>query len=78
MSDSRRNCSEKLRPHHSILPVERTVKTFCTFEAAEQADREFYKSLTGNERLKLLLELINHAPEQRLERVSRITKLPRR
>lgn len=60
------------------LPVERTVKKFSTYESAEQADREFYKRLTGNERLELLLELINHAPEQRLERVSRITKLTRR
>jgi hypothetical protein len=31
--------------------------------------------LSGNERLQLLLQLLNHAPEQRLERVSRITKL---
>ena len=57
--------------------VEKTVKQFCNFAEAEKADREFYKKLTGNERLRILVELLNHAPEQRLERVSRITKLPR-
>lgn len=58
--------------------VDKTVKRFASFAAAEKADREFYKNLSGNERLKILLELINHAPEQRLERVSRIIKRPRR
>ncbi len=58
--------------------VEKTVKRFSNFAEAEKADREFYKKLTGNERLQILVELLNHAPEQRLERVSRITKLPRR
>jgi hypothetical protein len=45
---------------------------------AEKADREYYKKLTGNECLQILVELLNHAPEQRLERVSRIIKFPRR
>ena len=57
--------------------VEKTVKRFANFAEAEKADRDFYKKLTGNERLQILVELLNHAPEQRLERVSRITKLPR-
>ena len=58
--------------------MEKTVKQFRNFAEPERADREFYKKLTGNERLQVLVELLNHAPEQRLERVSRITKLPRR
>ena len=58
--------------------VEKTVKRFGNFAEAEKADRDFYEKLTGNERLQILVELLNHAPEQRLERVSRITKLPRR
>jgi vacuolar-type H+-ATPase subunit B/Vma2 len=57
--------------------VEKTVKRFANFAEAEKADRDFYKKLTGNERLQILVELLNHAPKQRLERVSRITKLPR-
>ena len=60
------------------LVVQRTVKRFRSFAEAEKADREFYKKLSGNERLQILVELLNHAPEQRLERVSRIIKLPRR
>ena len=58
--------------------MEKTVKRFRNFAEAEKADRDFYKKLTGNERLQVLVELLNHAPKQRLERVSRITKLPRR
>ena len=58
-----------------ILFMEKTVQRFATLTEAEKADREFYKKLTGNERMQLLLELLKHAPEQRLERVSRITKL---
>ena len=44
----------------------------------QRADRDFYKRLTPQERLAILFELLNHAPEQRLERVYRVTKLPRR
>jgi len=43
--------------------VEKTVRKFRSFAAAEKADREFYKKLTGNERLKILVELLNHGPE---------------
>ena len=60
------------------LPVEKSVKRFVNFAEAEKADCEYYKKLSGKERLQILLELINHAPEQRLERVSRIIKLPPR
>ena len=54
--------------------VEKTVAKFRSFEEAEKADRAFYKKLTPQERLEILLELLNHAPEQRLERVIRIVK----
>jgi hypothetical protein len=50
--------------------VEKRVKHFRTFVAAEQSDRDFYKRLSGNERLQLLVELLNHGPEQRLESLS--------
>lgn len=58
--------------------VENTVKKFGSFADAEKADRDFYKKLSGNERLQILVELLNHGPEQRLERVSRIVKFPLR
>jgi hypothetical protein len=58
--------------------VEKAAKKFRNFAEAEKAERDFYKKLTGNERLRILVELLNHGPKQRLERVPRITKLPRR
>ncbi len=58
--------------------MEKTVAKFPSFEAAEKADRDFYRKLTPPERLDILLQLINHAPEQRLERVYRVTKFARR
>jgi hypothetical protein len=57
--------------------VQKTVRKFDSLAEAEKADREFYKKLSGNERLRILVELLNHAPGERLERVSRITKLAR-
>jgi hypothetical protein len=58
--------------------MEKRAKKFRSFADAEKADRDFYKNLTGNERLQILVELLNHGPEQRLERVSRIVKFPER
>jgi hypothetical protein len=58
--------------------VEKTVRKFRSFSDAEKADRDFYKKLTGNERLQILVELLNHGAEQTLERVSRIIKFPPR
>ena len=58
--------------------VEKTATKFHSFTEAEKADREFYRKLSGQERLNILLELSKHEPERRLERVYRITKLPRR
>ena len=52
------------------------TKRFRSFAEAEKADRDLYKKLTGNERLRIMAKLLNHEPEQRLERVSRIIKLP--
>jgi hypothetical protein len=56
--------------------VEKTARKFRSFSEAEKSDRDFYKKLTGDERLQILVELLNHGPEQRLERVSRIAKFP--
>ncbi len=58
--------------------MQKTVAKFRSFEEAEKADRDFYKKLTPQERVDILLELLPHGPEQRLERVYRITKFPRR
>jgi hypothetical protein len=47
--------------------VEKSVKHYGNFAEAERADREFYRKLSGNERLQLLLELINN-PKGRIDR----------
>jgi len=61
--------------------VERVVKKFTSFAEAEKADLRFLKSLSGNQRLQMLLEIIrSYQPnnEQGFERVYRIVKLPGR
>jgi len=41
--------------------MEKTLTKFRSFEEAERADRDFYKRLIPQERLAILLELLNHA-----------------
>jgi hypothetical protein len=38
--------------------VRKTAKRFRSFAEAEKADRDFYKKLTGNERLQILVDLL--------------------
>ena len=38
--------------------MEKPQTKFKTFAEAEKADREFYRSLTGEQRLQILLELL--------------------
>ena len=54
------------------------MAVFSSFAEAEKADHEFYRKLSGEQRLAILLELTKHATQPRLERVYRITKFPRR
>ena len=60
------------------FPVQKTVRKFKSLPEADRADRDFYKKLSPQERLNILLQLTEHEPERRLERVYRVTKLPRR
>ena len=57
-----------------IKDVEKVARVFSKFEDADRVDRDYYRKLSPQERLAILLQLINHAPEQRLERVHRVTK----
>jgi hypothetical protein len=54
--------------------VEKKATRFATFAEAEKADRDFYKKLTGNERLKICVELSAPSVDQPMERVVRIRK----
>lgn len=58
--------------------MEKTVAKFRDFSEAEKADCEFYRKLTGKQRLDICLQLSKQEPERPLERVYRIVKLPRR
>lgn len=61
--------------------MKRVVAKFSSHQEAEQADREYYRSLTPQQRLDILLELIessrkeDDAASERFERVYRIVKL---
>jgi hypothetical protein len=57
--------------------VQKTVRKFKSFAEGEKNDRDFYKKLSPQERLNILLKLSEHEPERRLERVYRVIKLPR-
>lgn len=57
--------------------VQKTVRKFKSFAEGEKTDRDFYKKLSPQERLNILLKLSEHEPERRLERVYRVIKLPR-
>jgi hypothetical protein len=62
--------------------MQKVVRKFRSFQEAEESDRLFYRSLTGNERVDLLLELVQQGQgdeaAQGFKRVYRIAKLPRR
>jgi hypothetical protein len=60
--------------------VERVIRKFSSFEEADKADREYYRSLTPQERLNQFLEVLEigksfHGAPKRLARVYRIVKL---
>lgn len=38
--------------------MERVVRKFSSFDDADNADYEYYRTLSGNEKLQILLELI--------------------
>jgi hypothetical protein len=56
--------------------VEKIARVFHSFAEADQADADYYRSLTPEQRLEILFDLIKaqqpDEPEQRLERVCRI------
>jgi hypothetical protein len=62
-----------------VTGEDKQVRVFRSFQEAEDADRAFYRSLTPEKRLDILLQLIaQHGPVKRLERVYKIVKLEQR
>ncbi|MGA9452773.1 MAG: hypothetical protein WBW41_15680 [Verrucomicrobiia bacterium] len=59
--------------------MEKVARKFRSFAEADKADREFYQSLSPEQRLEMLCDLIASSYpdeiEQRLERVCRVIKL---
>ena len=64
--------------------MERVVERFGSFEDAERAERAYYASLTGQQRLDILAQMIARHQEglsesqQRFARVCRVVELSRR
>lgn len=55
--------------------MEKIVQKFNSFEEAEAADRAYYQSLSPDERMQILFEIIYRANNEtypRLERVYRV------
>ena len=62
--------------------VEPVVRQFDSYAEAEAADRAYYRSLTPEQRLEILFDLVaryreEHGCSERLERVYRIVELSR-
>jgi uncharacterized protein YdeI (YjbR/CyaY-like superfamily) len=59
--------------------VEKAARIFHSFAESDEADGEYYRSLTPEQRLEILFDLVKAQQpdevEQRLERVCRIIKL---
>ena len=64
--------------------MNKTVRKFDSYAAADAANRAFYQSLTPEQRLEILFELVHQYREgfdeaaRRFQRVYRIIERPRR
>jgi hypothetical protein len=61
-------------------PIKRQIQLFETFAEVVEADYAWYRSLSGNEKLKIMLEIMAPAYEAApgFERVYRVIEIPRR
>ena len=59
------------------LSMEKVVKKFESWQAADEADLEYYAQLSGDEKLQILLELIlpENPDEAIIERSARVYPL---
>jgi hypothetical protein len=59
--------------------IKREIRVFNSFAEADEAEYEYYRSLSGNEKLEMMLEIMAPAYEAapRFERVYRVIEIPR-
>ena len=59
-----------------LTEMEKVVRRFKTHAEADLADQAYYRSLTPEQRIDIVLQLIDdyYGPQPRLERVCRIIK----
>jgi hypothetical protein len=60
--------------------MEYVVRKFGSHDEADQADREYYRSLTPQQRIELLIQMIDdyYGTEHRLERVPQSARIVKR
>ena len=75
---------EPVASHDTVCRVTEGTRVFASFEAADEADDQFYAQLTPEERLDILLELTERERSalgeaaNRFERVHHIVELSQR
>lgn len=59
--------------------IKREIRVFKTFAEADEADHAWYRELSGNEKLEMMLEIMAPAYEAapRFERVYRVVEIQR-
>jgi hypothetical protein len=59
------------------VPMEKIVRKFRSFDEADEADYDYYRTLSGNEKLQILLDLImpEHPDAAVIERSARVHPL---
>ena len=57
--------------------MKRVARVFKSVQESEKADRDYYMSLTPQERMRVLTQLMDdyYGPQPRLERVLRVVRL---
>ena len=60
-----------------VPPMEKVVRKFESWEAADEADLDYYAQLSGDEKLQILLEMIvpENPDEAVIERSARVYPL---
>ncbi len=73
------SCATLKRFLYNQTDMEKVVQKFDSFEQANKADYEYYQSLSGNEKLVLMLQIMEpaYASSEGFERVHKVVELKR-